>query len=58
MERRRNFPLMMTGAASPRGSYRLLMTDNAPCLVNGLSPRDTLKVKASVGKSHSTPKEC
>ena len=28
---------MLTGAANPRGSKRLLMVDNTPRLVNGLS---------------------
>ena len=47
---------MTTGAASPSGSYRLFMIDSTPRLVNGFSPRETLKVNASVDMSHSTPR--
>ena len=55
MDLRRSFPLTITGAASPSGSYRLLRMESMLHLVNGLFPRETLKVNASADMSHSTP---
>lgn len=40
-------PLIITGAAKPNGSKRLLTVDNTPRPVNGLSLTATLNVKVS-----------
>ena len=52
-----SFPLKITGAARPKGSYTELMTDSTPLRVNGLSWSVTLKVKVSFSKSQQTPRE-
>ena len=55
MDLRRSFPLIITGDASPSGSYRLLRMESTPRLVNDLFPRERLKVNASADMSHCTP---
>ena len=54
--RSRDFPAIVTGAVSPRGSNRILIEDNTPLWVKGLSCIATLNVNSSECKFQHTPK--
>lgn len=51
-----SLPCIATGAANPKGSYKLFMADRTPLLVKGFSSVLAWKVRVSVFRSQSRPR--